>query len=90
MAFTDLLRTHTILDTDRMPRTLVVYYSRDGHTRKMAREIAAACGADVEEIVDLGGAPEQRSYLRSALEAPLHIAPAIAPPRHAQPRHSPS
>jgi flavodoxin len=35
-----------------MAKTLVVYYSRTGHTRSVALELAARCHADVEEIRD--------------------------------------
>jgi flavodoxin len=31
-------------------KILVVYFSRNGHTGRMAKEIARRCGADVEEI----------------------------------------
>lgn len=33
-------------------RVLVAYYSRDGHTKAVAQEIARQLGADLEEIVD--------------------------------------
>ncbi len=33
-------------------KTLVTYYSRDGHTKAVAQEIAQALEADIEEIVD--------------------------------------
>jgi len=33
--------------------TLVTYYSRTGHNRKAAQDIAGALGADIEEITDL-------------------------------------
>ncbi|OGI26683.1 MAG: hypothetical protein A2359_03330 [Candidatus Moranbacteria bacterium RIFOXYB1_FULL_43_19] len=36
-----------------MKKTLVVYYSKDGHTKKVAEDIAAALGADIDEIRDL-------------------------------------
>ena len=62
-----------------MSRTLVVYYSRDGHTRKIAHEIGAACGADVEEITEKFGRSGPLGYLRSALEALLGTTPAIQP-----------
>jgi flavodoxin len=61
-----------------MPRILVVYYSRSGHTRQIAHEIAAALDADLEEISD----PTPRSgffgYLRSGREAWLRRRPPIA------------
>ena len=50
-------------------RILVVYYSRSGHTKQVAEQIAKATGADLEAIVD----PTKRSgilgYLRSGFEA---------------------
>jgi flavodoxin len=66
----------------RMNRTLVVCFSRDGHTRGLAREIAKACGGELEEIVELRGRAGWWGYLRSAIEALLHFTPALQPARH--------
>jgi flavodoxin len=66
-----------------MTRTRVVYYSRDGHTRGIAHEIAAACGAEVEEIVDGVSRSGPLGYLRSALDALLGAQPPIRPMHHA-------
>jgi len=66
-----------------MGRTLVVYYSRDGHTRAIAREIADACGAEIDEIVDRTGRTGPLGYLRSALEALLGIRAPIKRAHHA-------
>ncbi|HRA79259.1 MAG TPA: flavodoxin [Burkholderiaceae bacterium] len=48
---------------------LLAYYSRTGYTRKVAMEIAAACGCDVEEIRDRVGRCGPLGYARSAFEA---------------------
>ncbi len=66
-----------------MARTRVVYYSRDGHTRGIAHEIAFACGAEVEEIVDGVARSGPLGYLRSALDALLGLRPPIQPMHHA-------
>jgi flavodoxin len=66
-----------------MGRIRVVYYSRDGHTRDIALEIAAACGAEVEEIGESVGRAGPLGYLRSALEALLGVRPPIRRLRHA-------
>ena len=34
-------------------KTLVVYYSRTGNTRQLAKSVAAALNADIERVVDL-------------------------------------
>ena len=59
-------------------KTLVVYYSRTGHTDQLAKEIAARCGADIEKINDDG---IDRSglwgYLRSGWQALFGATPPI-------------
>lgn len=63
-------------------RMLVVFYSRDGHTRQIANEIAAACHADLEEIGEVRGRPGVAGYGRCALEALLGLAVRVKPSRH--------
>jgi hypothetical protein len=54
----------------QVARTLVVYYSRDGHSRSVAVEIARALGgADVEEIRDAVSRHGLFGYWRSCREA---------------------
>jgi flavodoxin len=50
-------------------QALVVYFSRTGYTRKIAEEIAARCGADLEAIEDVRARTRIFGYLRSAREA---------------------
>jgi hypothetical protein len=63
------------------PKVLVAYYSRTGHTRKLARAVAAALEADVDEIRD----PTHRSgllgWLRSGIEGYGGVLAPIDPPR---------
>jgi flavodoxin len=60
----------SILEGNSRMKTLVVYYSRSGHTAQLAKEIAARCKADLERIRDDG---IDRSglwgYLRSGWQA---------------------
>jgi menaquinone-dependent protoporphyrinogen IX oxidase len=51
------------------PRTLVVYYSRTGTTRKVAESIAAALPCDSEALAEGAGRSGMPGYLRSLLEA---------------------
>jgi flavodoxin len=66
-----------------MPKVLVAYYSRTGHTRAVALEIAARCDADVEEIRD---SVTKRSgvlgYFRCGREALRKTLPPIEPAKH--------
>jgi len=62
-----------------MARTLVVYYSRTGRTRRIAREIAEALGADVERIEEPGDRSGFFGYWRSGREAYRKLSPVIEP-----------
>jgi flavodoxin len=65
-----------------MARILVAYFSRSGHTRLVAAQLASALGADLEEIVD----PTKRSgilgYFRSGAHAFFGRMAPIAPIVH--------
>lgn len=65
-----------------MSRIVVVYCSRDGHTRGIAREIARACDGELHEIVEPTRRAGPFGYLRSALEALLGMAPTLKPSKH--------
>jgi len=65
-------------------KTLVVYYTRTGTTAKAAQMIAAALGADKEEIKETGGRGGPLGWLRSGKEAserkPAQVKPLQADP----------
>jgi menaquinone-dependent protoporphyrinogen IX oxidase len=50
-------------------KTLVVYYSRSGTTRKIAEALSEALNANIEEIVDANGRAGFFGYVRSLVEA---------------------
>ncbi len=52
-----------------MSDTLIVYFSRTGHTRKVAEEIARQTGCDTEEIHELRSRRGLFGYFRSGKEA---------------------
>lgn len=58
-------------------RALVVYFSRDGHTRHITQEIAQADSADLEQIRTPGNRRGLLGYVRCALQALLGIEPAL-------------
>lgn len=64
------------------PRTLVVHYSHGGHTRRLARAIGDALGADVEEIHDRVDRSGIFGFLRSGLEVLLGASTEIQRPKH--------
>lgn len=64
-----------------MTRTLLVYYSRSGTTRRVALAIAQALEADVEEIVDETPRSGVLGYLRSIVDATLRRPASLQPPK---------
>jgi flavodoxin len=58
-------------------KILVVYYSRDGHTRSIAKEMSAAISADLYEITEPQSRAGVMGYLSAAKDAALKKATAI-------------
>jgi flavodoxin len=50
-------------------KTLIVYYSRSGHTAKIAQELADALEGDIEEIIDTKNRSGILGWLRSGRDA---------------------
>ncbi|GAO01839.1 NAD(P)H-dependent oxidoreductase [Anaeromyxobacter sp. PSR-1] len=67
------------------PKVLVAYYSRSGHTRRIARAIAAALEADLEPLHDPTDRAGVLGFLRSGAEA---LSGVLVPLQH--PRHDPA
>ena len=63
-------------------RILLIFYSRTGYTRRIASEISAACGCDVEELRDKVGRSGPFGYARSSLEALARLDTLLAPTVH--------
>ncbi|ACL65526.1 conserved hypothetical protein [Anaeromyxobacter dehalogenans 2CP-1] len=64
------------------PKVLVAYYSRSGHTRRIARAIAAALGADLEALHDPTDRAGVLGFLRSGAEAAAGVLVPLERPRH--------
>jgi len=62
-----------------MAKNLIVYFSRTGATRKLARMLAKSCEAELEEIREPSSRTGCMGYLRSALQAALHLNAATYP-----------
>ncbi len=60
-------------------KTLVVYHSRSGYTRRVAESLARRLDADLDEIVTVVPRRSPRGYLRCALESMLHLRTGIRP-----------
>lgn len=65
-----------------MADSLVVYYSRTGHTQSVAQQLAATLGADLEEIRDTRDRSGLLGYLLSGFEAASRRFTRLHPPRH--------
>jgi flavodoxin len=66
----------------KQPKTLVVFFSRSGHTRRVAHSLAQHLNADLEELSAVQSRDGPIGYAQSALEAMLTLAPAIERPHH--------
>ena len=64
-----------------MNKTLVVYHSRSGNTRRVAQRIAEALGADLDEIRIVHPLSGPLGYAFCAIEAILGLTPALRPAR---------
>ena len=65
-----------------MSRILLVYYSRTGTTREVARRLAPLLDADLEEIVDPTPRRGWLGFLRSGFDARRHRLPPIQESEH--------
>lgn len=63
-------------------KVLVVYYSRTGTTRKVAEQIAAALGAEIEELADLKKRAGVIGFLRGAFDGLRKKTATLADTRH--------
>jgi flavodoxin len=64
-----------------MTKTLVVYHSRTGTTRRIAQALAARLGADLDEIHIVQPMHGPVGYALCAIEAMTGLAPALRTPR---------
>jgi len=64
------------------PRTLVVFYSRSGTTRRIAQALSGALKCDLEEITEPRPRTGFLGYIRSLLEARRKLPSIIAPKKH--------
>lgn len=63
-------------------RTLIVYYSRSGTTRKVAKSLSALLQCEVEKIVEAKERSGVLGYLRSLIEAGRKRPSSIIPPKN--------
>jgi hypothetical protein len=67
---------------DTRPKTLIVFFSRGGRTRRIAQALAERLHADLEDLGAVQSRDGPLGYAQCALEAMAMLAPAIAAPRH--------
>ena len=65
-----------------MKSLLIVYHSRTGYTRRIARHLADRLGADLDEIRIVQPMHGALGYAACAIEAMAGLAPALRPMRH--------
>jgi flavodoxin len=65
-----------------MKKTLIVYHSRSGYTRRVALTLAKRLDADVEEIRIVQPLQGAAGYAMCAIEAIVGLAPALRPSQH--------
>lgn len=70
-------------NTSSRRRVLVACYSLNGHTRRVAAELARHCNADLETISDSVDRTGRFGQFRSSLGALLHLRPGIRASRFA-------
>lgn len=61
---------------------LIIYFSRTGRTRKVAKAIQEATGFDLEEIKEKAGRVGTLGYLKSGMESTRRMLPQIIPLTH--------
>ena len=64
-----------------MSRALIVFHSRTGYTRRVAQDLAARLGADLEEVRIIQPMHGPIGYALCAIEAMAGLAPALRPSR---------
>src|SRR5512137_2985896 len=64
-----------------MTKTLIVYHSRTGYTRRVAQDLAGRLGADLEEVQIVEPMYGLIGYALCAIEAIAGLAPALRPAR---------
>jgi flavodoxin len=62
-------------------RILVVYYSRSGNTERVAKDVAARLGADLEKISDKANRQGFTGYLGASYDSLRNISADIAEPK---------
>jgi flavodoxin len=62
-----------------MPKTLIVYHSRSGYTRRLAQSLAARLDADLDEIRIVQSLDGPLGYVMCAIEAIGGLGPALRP-----------
>ena len=62
-----------------MNKILIVYYSKTGHTAKIAKELAQRCGADTEAIVSKSDGDKGFKFFRALLNTAFQRSSEIEP-----------